>query len=265
MNTIRRTLWALVALAVLATQATAQTALNSTTLSAALSTTSGQQVSLTSTANISVGDLLVVDREAMLVQQLTPDVRVTRGYGGTLAVPHVSGSLVYSGSATRFYSSVPKAGACTRTSERYLPRVVLPAGDVWDCPTGAQQWTLLNDFTTLTAKSVWFNIDNGAGTTIDDVILRPARPIVVTAARIVYVDATAGTVAAGNARVGTTVGGSEVVASTAYTNSATVGSTTAMTVVNGFIPAGTAVYVRHTGIAVTVAGQAYVEIDYHYR
>lgn len=112
------------------------------------------------------------------------------------------------------------------------------------------------------AKSTWFNLDNGAGTTIDDVILRAAVPIVVTAARIVYVDATTGTVAAGNAKIGTTVGGAEIVAATAYENTKAVGTVTAMTIVSGAVAANTPVIVRHTGVAVTQAGQAYVEIEY---
>jgi len=112
------------------------------------------------------------------------------------------------------------------------------------------------------AKSVWFNLDNGSGTTIDDVLLYSSQAIKIVAARIVYVDATAGTVAAGNAKIGTTVGGAEIVAATAYTNSATVGSVTAMTLVTNLVPANTMVSVRHTGVASTAAGQAYVEIEY---
>lgn len=112
------------------------------------------------------------------------------------------------------------------------------------------------------AKSMRFDIDNGAGTTIDDVILRPAVAITVTAARIVYTDATTGTVAAGNAKIGTTVGGAEIVAATAYENTKAVGTVTSMTIVAGAVAANTPVIVRHTGIAATAAGQAYVEIEY---
>jgi hypothetical protein len=112
------------------------------------------------------------------------------------------------------------------------------------------------------AKSMRFDIDNGAGTTVDDVILRPAVAITITAARIVYTDATAGTVAAGNAKIGTTVGGAEIVAATAYVNGSTVGAVTNMTIVSGAVAANTPVIVRHTGIAATAAGQAYVEIEY---
>lgn len=112
------------------------------------------------------------------------------------------------------------------------------------------------------AKSMRFDLDNGAGTTVDDVILRPATAITITAARIVYTDATTGTVAAGNAKIGTTVGGAEIVAATAYGNAAAVGTVTAMTIVSGAVAANTPVIVRHTGVAVTQAGQAYVEVEY---
>ena len=112
------------------------------------------------------------------------------------------------------------------------------------------------------ARSVWFNIDNGAGTTIDDVLLKPSKAITITAARIIYVDATTGTVAAGNAKIGITLGGAEIVAATAYENTKAVGTSTAMTIVSGAVAAGGSVFVRHTGIAVTAAGQAVVEVEY---
>jgi hypothetical protein len=52
------------------------------------------------------------------------------------------------------------------------------------------------------------------------------------------------------------------VAATAYENTKAVGTTTAMTIVAGAVTAGRRVYCRHTGIAATAAGQAYVEIEY---
>lgn len=112
------------------------------------------------------------------------------------------------------------------------------------------------------AKSMRFDLDIGAGTTADDVVLVPSVAITITAARIVYTDATTGTVAAGNAKIGTTVGGGEIVAATAYENAKTIGTTTAMTIVAGAVAAGGLVIVRHTGVAATQAGQAYVEIEY---
>lgn len=112
------------------------------------------------------------------------------------------------------------------------------------------------------AKSVWFNLDNGSGTTIDDVVLRPAVACVITAARVVYVDATSGTVAAGTVQIGTTVGGVEIVAATAYGNTKAVGTVTDLTIASGAVAANAPVIVRHTGVAATAAGQAYVEIEY---
>ncbi len=112
------------------------------------------------------------------------------------------------------------------------------------------------------AKSTLLTLANGAGVTIDDVILRAEVSVTITAARIVYSDATTGTVATANARIGTTVGGAEICAATAYANTAAVGTVTAMTIVSGAVPANTPVLVRHTGIIAGAAGQAYVEIEY---
>jgi predicted aconitase with swiveling domain len=113
----------------------------------------------------------------------------------------------------------------------------------------------------VSTKSLRFDLDNGAGTTVDDVLLRPDVPITITAARAVYTDATTGTVAAGNFKIGTTVGGAEIVAATAYENTKAVGTKTDGTIVAGAVAAGTPVIVRHTGVAATQAGQAYVEIE----
>jgi len=118
------------------------------------------------------------------------------------------------------------------------------------------------DHATLIARSQAFNLDNGAAATIDDVILRHTKPVTLRSARIVYSDATTGTVAAGNAKIGTTVGGAEIVAATAYENTKAVGTVTAMTLVAVAVPANTPVIVRHTGVAATQAGLAYVEIEY---
>ena len=75
-------------------------------------------------------------------------------------------------------------------------------------------------------------------------------------------DATTGTVAGANFKIGTTVGGEEIVAATAYENTKTIGTVTAGVIVAGAVPANGPVFVRHTGIAATAAGQAYIEIEY---
>jgi hypothetical protein len=107
-----------------------------------------------------------------------------------------------------------------------------------------------------------FDLDNGAGTTVDQVVCRPTAALTITAARIIYSDATTGTVAAGNAKIGTTVGGAEIVAATAYGNTAAVGTQTSMTIVSGAVAAATPVIVRHTGVAATQAGKAIVEMEF---
>lgn len=112
------------------------------------------------------------------------------------------------------------------------------------------------------ARSRPFDIDNGAGTTIDDVILKHSQPVTIQAARIIYIGATTGTVAAGNAKIGTTLGGAEIVAATAYENTKAVGVSTAMALVASAVAAGSGLFVRHTGIAATAAGEAVVEVEY---
>ncbi len=112
------------------------------------------------------------------------------------------------------------------------------------------------------ARSRIFNIDNGAAATIDDVVFKPSAACTIRRAQIVYVTETAGTVAGANVKLGTTIGGGEIVAATAYANGAVIGAATAMTLVSGAVAADQAVHCRHTGIAATAAGEAYVEVEY---
>lgn len=115
------------------------------------------------------------------------------------------------------------------------------------------------------ARSQNFDLDNGAGTTKDDCILRHSKSVLLYSARIVYTGATTGTVAAGSASIGTTVGGAEVCAAVNYEDSKAVGVKTAMTLTAvGAAPLAedTPIYVRHTGVASTQAGEAYIELEY---
>ena len=112
------------------------------------------------------------------------------------------------------------------------------------------------------ARSATFHLDNGAGATVDDVVLRHSQPVRLLSARIVYTGATTGTVAAANVKLGTTVDGAQIAAATAYANTAAVGTVTAITLVQTDIPANTPIIARHTGIAATAAGEAFVEIEY---
>lgn len=124
--------------------------------------------------------------------------------------------------------------------------------------------TLRATLGTQVARSQVINIDNGAGTTLDFTILKHNQPIEITAARIVYTSETSGTVAAGNVKLGSTVGGDEYVAATAYENTKAVGyyKDLTLTAACASIAADTAILGRHTGVASTAAGEVYIEIEY---
>lgn len=113
----------------------------------------------------------------------------------------------------------------------------------------------------LILKSATFNIDNGAGTTIDDVIAKPSVPLTIRRIQAVYVTETTGTIAAGNVKLGTAIGGAQIAAATAYEDSKAIGVATPLTIVAGAVAADQAIHVRHTGVATTAAGQAFVEIE----
>lgn len=112
------------------------------------------------------------------------------------------------------------------------------------------------------ARGQVYDLDNGAGTIIDDVIMKLSRAVTLSAARIVYVDAATGTVAAGTVQLGTSVGGDDIVSATPYVNGKAVGSQTNLTLASTALAAGQALHVRHVGVAPTQAGKAFVEVEY---
>lgn len=106
-----------------------------------------------------------------------------------------------------------------------------------------------------------FNIDNGSGTTDDDLVLVPDKDIEIEHARIYYTEATdTSGVASANVKIGTTAGGVDIVAATALAVSKAIGSTTAMVIASGYVAAGELVFIRHTGIATTEAGKYRVQL-----
>jgi hypothetical protein len=108
-----------------------------------------------------------------------------------------------------------------------------------------------------------FNIDNGGGTTADQIILVPVVPITIVAARVVYTEATgASGAASATVQLGTTIGGVDIVAATALEVSKDIGAVTELTIANGAVAADELVAVRHTGVAATVAGEYFVQIEY---
>jgi hypothetical protein len=114
------------------------------------------------------------------------------------------------------------------------------------------------------ARSETFNIDNGGGTTIDDVLFAnlPTDAKLVSV-QAVYVEATATAGAASaNFTLGITAGGATIVGSTALAVSTAVGGVTAGTILIDTIAAGSTLFCRHTGVATTVAGQYYLQVVY---
>ena len=116
------------------------------------------------------------------------------------------------------------------------------------------------------AKTQTFNIDNGSGTTVDDVVLYAASDLYLQDAYCVYTEATDTTGAAtASVKMGITAGGNELVASTNLSAAKAVGAAVALTLARHFVPAGSSVFVRHTGRASTEAGQYYVQVRYAYK
>ena len=112
------------------------------------------------------------------------------------------------------------------------------------------------------ARSVDFNLDNGAGLTIDDVIFRLVKAITITRASIVYTNAVSGAVSAGFIRLGTTVAGQQIAADHNYENTKAIGGKTNILLASAVVNADQPLHVRHTGVAATQPGFAHVEIEF---
>lgn len=109
----------------------------------------------------------------------------------------------------------------------------------------------------------FFNLDNGSGTTVDEpVLIAPAdKAIRLIRVYAQYGEATQ-TVAAGNFKVGSSAGGAQYVAATAYENTKSVGDATTASLVLDVVPPGGSVFVRHTGVAVTQTGTARIVVEF---
>jgi len=112
-------------------------------------------------------------------------------------------------------------------------------------------------------RSKEFNIDNGSTTTDDDVWAPPGE-IKVVGVRAVYTEASDSSMEAANFKVGTAVGGAQIVAATDLEEAKSVGTYTDATIVEGagVVLADGILAVRHTGIATTQVGKYRVQIEY---
>ena len=110
-------------------------------------------------------------------------------------------------------------------------------------------------------RSKEYDVDNGAGTTDDDVLIAPSVPCKIVDIRAVYTVATdsAGSGSA-NFKVGSAAGGAQHCAATSLVVSKSAGTYTSATIVSGDVAANGAIHIRHTGVAATEAGKYRVQI-----
>jgi hypothetical protein len=108
-----------------------------------------------------------------------------------------------------------------------------------------------------------FNIDNGAGTTDDDLLVYFPDEVTLHSANVVYTEASdSGDASSANVKLGTAAAGAQIVAATNLENAKAVSSTTSLTLAMTRLVAGTAVWVRHTGVATTQVGKYKVALEY---
>lgn len=106
-----------------------------------------------------------------------------------------------------------------------------------------------------------FNVDNGAGTTVDYQLGNFPFDCYIQDVRAIYSEATdtAGAASA-NFKLGVAAGGATLVAATALEAAKAIGATTVATIASDYLPANTTLWVRHTGVATTEVGQYFVQV-----
>lgn len=171
----------------------AQTALNSTTLSAAITDTTSQYITVASATGFTLplsGQTQVyalIDKEIVAVRGVQgTSIQVARGQLSSRATTHLSGSVVLVGSPLA-YASFPPSGSCTRTNLPFVPVIlsgtqgITDAGTTYDCL--GSQWVSTNaptvpvlgstvaSATTIAATGTYFKV---SGTTTIATITLPA-------------------------------------------------------------------------------------------
>lgn len=104
----------------------AEDTLDNTTLSSAITTANGKSIVVASATGFAANYVIVIEQEAMLIASTyvsgTTIPIANRGYSGTLAAPHTSGSVVLVG-PPNYFGAGDKQGACTASSQTVLPFV----------------------------------------------------------------------------------------------------------------------------------------------
>jgi len=117
-----------------------QATLTQTTLSAKVDNQTTTIPLTSATGVVATSTVLFVDSELMYVNAInSTTAKVTRGYGGSVAKAHRSGSMVLLGPPNYFFVNTP-SGACTSTNLAVLPAVNTQTGLQWDCSTVTSQW-----------------------------------------------------------------------------------------------------------------------------
>lgn len=143
--------------------------LNATSLSAAL-TQSSNALSVASATGITANSTVLYledgpggNSEAVFVNSVSGTrIGVTRGYNGTQANAHLSGTVVLAG-APQAFVAVDPSGSCTAASS-YTPTVNILSGSQWICSSISASW-VPGFFNTKKAAGVTTAVASVAGAT----------------------------------------------------------------------------------------------------
>jgi hypothetical protein len=114
--------------------------LTQTSLSTPIASGAVQNITLTSATNITVGTMVYVEQEAMLVLTANGTAfSVARGQNTTKAVGHPTLAMVLAGNPDWFSDNDP-TGACVTASTKTAPHVNTITGKQWLCSTVTLSW-----------------------------------------------------------------------------------------------------------------------------
>lgn len=116
--------------------ASAQTSLNTTTVSTAIpDATTRTLVVASATGATAATTAAFVDGELMAITAVSgTSLTVNRGSGSTRARAHAANAFVYIGPLVAF-TTVDQGGSCTAANQQYTPSINISNGNLWTCTT----------------------------------------------------------------------------------------------------------------------------------
>ena len=137
-----------IAIALLAASALGQTALTSTTITAAMTNTTTQNVAVGSTSGITSGlsRLYILDKGGQGRGELTGIVTVvSSGFlniprGSQFRAPHVAGSVAVIINSAQAIQNYDPVGSCTAANTLFTPWINQANGNQWYCSTKTGAW-----------------------------------------------------------------------------------------------------------------------------